>query len=550
MQSSVPASSPGTGSTPPLAWGERQGWGGGPGRRGAGRRSVPPLLAAACLLTGVALAAVGYWQHHYLRGLELENQGNWAEAQVEFLRAIEAQPRPRSRVVTAERTVILRYDPHFHRARCLVELGRFREAAVHLQLARAAGVTPPPAIRELADRIQAHWPPATPTTSPPPTPIPTTPPTPTPLPTATTPLTPVASPQAEPLPTPTPGAAPTPVVTPLQFQSRPAPLHLWAAAALVAAPALAAWWLWRRQRGDGREAGKTAATQHLETAITAIGTEGVLGGYRLTGILGRGGMGTTYRAVRERDGTAAAVKVPHEGWRADASFLARFLREGKLGEQLHHPRIVRIFEAGEEGGQPFLAMELLQGKTLKQLLREEAPLALRRALEMARDIAEALDYAHAKGVVHRDLKPENIMVMGDGVLKVMDFGIARVAGEAGLTASHSFLGTPLYAAPEMVEAKRIDHRADLYALGIILFEMLEGTVPFTADSPYRVLKMHVEEPLPSGSALPRPVPPAVWQVVERLSAKDPNDRYPTAAALLVELNRLLQHFPRLEGERG
>ncbi|NWF99505.1 MAG: serine/threonine protein kinase, partial [Thermoanaerobaculaceae bacterium] len=363
-------------------------------------------------------------------------------------------------------------------------------------------------------------------------------------------LTPVASPQAEPLPTPTPGAAPTPVVTPLQFQSRPAPLHLWAAAALVAAAALAAWWLWRRQRGDGREAGKTAATQHLETAITAIGTEGVLGGYRLTGILGRGGMGTTYRAVRERDGTAAAVKVPHEGWRADASFLARFLREGKLGEQLHHPRIVRIFEAGEEGGQPFLAMELLQGKTLKQLLREEAPLALRRALEMARDIAEALDYAHAKGVVHRDLKPENIMVMGDGVLKVMDFGIARVAGEAGLTASHSFLGTPLYAAPEMVEAKRIDHRADLYALGIILFEMLEGTVPFTADSPYRVLKMHMEEPLPSGSALPRPVPPAVWQVVERLCAKDPNDRYPTAAALLVELNRLLQHFPRLEGERG
>ncbi len=567
MRPWVPAPSSRATGSPAPAWGKSRHSRGEGRSQSLRRRFASPLLAAWCLLTGVALAAVGPWQHHYLRGLKLESQGAWEEAQAEFLRAIELQPRPRLRVLAPDRTVIASYDPHFHRARCLVELGRFREAALHLQLARAAAVTPPAAIHELAERIRPHWPPGTPTATRLPTPIPTAPPTrpplPTPLPASPSPAEAGMQGEAPATPPPSgassgaetpralpPSLAPTPVVAPLEFPPRSERLTLGLLAALLVAGALVAWQMWRRRQKGGRGMAKTAPTQRLETAVTALDGEITLGGYRLTGVLGRGGMGTTYQAVRERDGTAAAVKVPHAGYRADASFLARFLREGKLGEHLHHPRIVKIFEAGEEGGQPFLAMELLQGKTLKQLLREEAPLPVRRALEMARDIAEALDYAHAKGVIHRDLKPENIMMLGDGTLKVMDFGIARVAGEAGLTASHSFLGTPLYAAPEMVEAKRIDQRADLYALGIILFEMLEGTVPFNADSPYQVLKMHMEQPLPSGPALAHPVPPAVWRVVERLCAKDPGERYPTAAALLVELNRLLQHFSHLEGEGG
>jgi serine/threonine-protein kinase len=179
-------------------------------------------------------------------------------------------------------------------------------------------------------------------------------------------------------------------------------------------------------------------------------------------------------------------------------------------------------------------------------MRQHGPLPLRRSLEIARDIAEALDYAHVKGVIHRDLKPENVMILPDGTLKVMDFGIARLSDQPGLTSSNLFLGTPLYAAPEMVDPKSIDHRVDLYALGIVLYEMLEGVVPFTADSPYRVLEMHMRTPLPALEALPHPVPARVWAVVQRLCEKDPAARYPSAEALLVELNRLLQNFSELE----
>jgi serine/threonine-protein kinase len=258
-------------------------------------------------------------------------------------------------------------------------------------------------------------------------------------------------------------------------------------------------------------------------------------------------MATTYRARRGSDGQTVALKVPHEGCLSDQTFVTRFLREGKLGEQLHHPRIVRIFAAGEDKGRPFLAMEVVEGRTLKQEIRDHAPFALKQALEITRDIAEALDYAHAKGVVHRDLKPENVMILPDGTVKVMDFGIARLADQPGLTTSNIFLGTPLYAAPEMVDPKSVDHRADLYALGIILYEMLEGGVPFTADSPFRVLEMHMRQPLPTREQLAYPVPAAVWATIQRLCEKDPAARYPKAESLLVELNHLLQNFSTVEG---
>lgn len=263
-----------------------------------------------------------------------------------------------------------------------------------------------------------------------------------------------------------------------------------------------------------------------------------IGRYRIEEVLGRGGMATTYRARRVGDRKEVALKIPHET--GDPTYAERFVREGRLGETLHHPGIVRILEAGQDGRQAFLAMELLPGHTLRELMDSaESPLPVERCLAIVREIAEALDYAHSKGVVHRDLKPENVMVLPDGALRVMDFGVARVEGQPGLTNSQFFFGSPVYAAPELVDPRTIDHRADLYSLGVLLYELLEGEPPFVHESIFKLLEMHQREPLPSPEGLPRPLPPAVWRVVARMLAKAREARYPSAQELLVELKRLL-----------
>jgi len=250
-------------------------------------------------------------------------------------------------------------------------------------------------------------------------------------------------------------------------------------------------------------------------------------------------MATTYRAVRCTDSTTVALKIPHDSCLVDESFRTRFLREGELGQQLHHPNIVRIYDTGEDRGLLYLAMELLTGHILRQELRAIKRMPERRALEIVRAIAEALDYAHAKGVIHRDLKPENIMVQADGSIKVMDFGIARVAGQAGITSTNLFLGTPMYGAPESIDSRSVDHRADLYSLGIVFFELLQGRAPFSSESPFQVMEMHLRTPLPTLESLEHPVRSSVWAIVERLCAKDRGNRHPSAAPLLVELNRAL-----------
>ena len=591
------------------------------------------VLAAAAgavllLLLGATPGAVRAqtqppWYERYQHGLELEAQASWEPALREFEAAARVEPRPRKRIATSGRDFIVDYDPHYHMARCLTELGRYPAAVMQLRAAGRANVTPRPRLDELRARLEEGarrvmaGPTAAPTavaeallavTSDPAgarvtvdgsaagvTPLAglavgagehtvrieaagfhpeeqrvtaaaggtytldrelrplAAAATPAPRPRAT-----AAAPTAAPTPMPTAPAVGggVPAVPPAAPQATPAPpagagTPAWLAPALWLALAgalagTALWWLARRRRL--RQPAYTP-TRILEATPTMVKAGQSLGAYELIGLLGRGGMATTYRATRAADGSPVALKVPHEGCFTDPTYLARFLREGKLGEQLHHPRIVRIYEASEQDGRPFLAMELLAGRTLKQELRERGPFAVRRAVEVAADIAEALDYAHVKGVVHRDLKPENVMVLPDGSIKVMDFGIARLEGQEGLTSSQYFLGTPLYAAPEMIEPRSIDLRVDLYSLGIIMFEMLQGAVPFTADSPFKVLQMHQREPLPPLAALARPVPEAVWRVVERLCAKSPADRHPSAEALLVELHALLRVLPVAEGKR-
>ena len=295
------------------------------------------------------------------------------------------------------------------------------------------------------------------------------------------------------------------------------------------------WGRWRQ--GESLDTVSTVPSM-TNSGLLSNTVDGTLGGYRLLEVLGRGGMATTYLAERLADGREVALKVPHES--GDPLFRSRFVREGRLGQALHHPRLVRIFEAGEDSGRAFLAMERIPGHTLRvEIDQRSERMKVRRALEIVGDIAEGLDYAHTKGVVHRDLKPANIMLKPDGSLKVMDFGIARFDDQPGLTAAGYFFGSPLYAAPEQAKEGETDHRADLYSLGVIFFELLEGKPPFVSESVFRVLEMHRDDTLPDPSSLPAPPPPEVWKIVVKLLAKDPQDRFATAQELLVELKRLL-----------
>ncbi len=301
-----------------------------------------------------------------------------------------------------------------------------------------------------------------------------------------------------------------------------------------------------RRRKAGRRPGRETGPPSDSDPTVATGggrtlppeTPRRVGGYELTGVLGDGGMATTYRGRRVRDSLPVAVKIPHRHILRDAEFAERFVREGRLGSTLHHPNIVRIFEAGEENGRPFIAMELLEGETLEQRLAA-APLPVRESLEIARGIAEALDYGHMKGVIHRDLKPDNVFLTTEGTVKVMDYGIARVAASPGLTSTRTYLGTPLYSAPESLNPAALDHRADLYSLGIILYRMLTGKLPFTAPTPLELLEKHRSEPLPTP---PQELPADVLLLLERLTAKAPGDRFPRAEELLVAIRAILNRI--------
>lgn len=280
-----------------------------------------------------------------------------------------------------------------------------------------------------------------------------------------------------------------------------------------------------------------------KTALLKVGGPGEsslgdLGVYRLQRVLGAGGMAQTFLAERRTDGRLTALKVPHDHLLNEQEGRERFLREGRLGATLHHPNIVRIDEASEADGKLFIAMEFLDGSPLSAVLGEEGRLPEHRALEIVRGISLALDYAHMKGVVHRDLKPDNIMILPGDDVKVMDYGIARLLTSPGVTVTGTYLGTPIYSAPEALVPNGIEPRSDLYSLGIIFYEMLVGKVPFWSTDPVQLLLLHRD------SALPEPaeelgLSAEVVALMHRLTAKQPEDRYASAELLLRELGRLL-----------
>ncbi|HEV8253358.1 MAG TPA: protein kinase [Vicinamibacteria bacterium] len=261
------------------------------------------------------------------------------------------------------------------------------------------------------------------------------------------------------------------------------------------------------------------------------------GEYRLLEPLGRGGMASVYKA--ERRGEVYALKRPLPAFLEEPEFLERFLREAEIGRTLHHPNIVRILERGEVEGVPFFTMELVPGETLQAHLHRLGPMDPRAATRIVVQIAEALDYAHSKGVVHRDLKPSNVMVLADGTAKVMDYGIARARRFQGLTVTGSFLGSPEYVAPEAIEGRPTDGRSDLYSLGILFYEALTGRRPFTADAAFTLLRMHLTEPPPPPTSLRPGLSPELEGIILRLLAKTPERRHAAAEDLVLELRDFL-----------
>jgi serine/threonine-protein kinase len=270
-----------------------------------------------------------------------------------------------------------------------------------------------------------------------------------------------------------------------------------------------------------------------------IGT--VLSGrYKLEAKLGSGGMSTVYLARDTTLDRQVAVKVMHREMSEQADQLQRFRQEARAVAKLSHPNVVAVIDAGEDGGHPYIIFEYVEGETLKQRINRVGALEAQEALAYAIEVARGLTVAHARHMVHRDIKPQNVLIDAEGRAKLTDFGISRQLEQDGMTATGRVLGTTDYVAPEQAMGHPVDQRSDIYSLGVVLYEMLTGQVPFSADSQVGVAMKHVNEELPDVQQRRPELSAAAAMVVERATAKDPADRYQSAGEMIDDLSTALE----------
>ncbi|HET9154438.1 MAG TPA: protein kinase [Solirubrobacterales bacterium] len=270
-----------------------------------------------------------------------------------------------------------------------------------------------------------------------------------------------------------------------------------------------------------------------------IGT--VLSGrYKLEAKLGSGGMSTVYLARDTTLDRPVAVKVMHREMSEQADQLERFRQEARAVAKLSHPNVVAVIDAGEDGGHPYIVFEYVEGETLKQRINRVGSLDAQEALAYAIEIARGLTVAHARNMVHRDIKPQNVLIDSEGRAKLTDFGISRQLEQDGMTATGRVLGTTDYVAPEQAMGHPVDQRSDVYSLGVVLYEMLTGQVPFSADSQVGVAMKHVNEELPDVQQRRPELSAAAAMTVERATAKDPAERYQSVGEMIGDLSTALE----------
>src|SRR5215210_5796543 len=263
------------------------------------------------------------------------------------------------------------------------------------------------------------------------------------------------------------------------------------------------------------------------------------GRYRLDAQIGSGGMSTVYRAFDTTLERQVAVKLMHREIASDSDQLERFRREARAVAQLSHPHIVGVIDAGEEDGRPYIVFEYVEGETLKDRIRRHGRLPVDEAIAYAIEIARALGAAHARHIVHRDVKPQNVLIDEEGSAKVTDFGIARSLDEEGLTAEGRVLGTTDYVSPEQALGHDVNGQSDIYSLGVVLFEMLTGDVPFTGENQVAVAMKHVREDLPDVQLRRPDVSAGLAAILDRMTAKHLDVRYPDARSLEADLEDAL-----------
>jgi serine/threonine-protein kinase len=269
------------------------------------------------------------------------------------------------------------------------------------------------------------------------------------------------------------------------------------------------------------------------------------GRYRITNRIGTGGMADVYCAHDEHLGRDIALKVLHRRFAQDQDFVERFRREASAAAGLQHPNVVGVFDRGEYDGTYYIAMEFLRGRTLKEVIGQEAPLDQARALDLTVQILRAAGFGHRRAVIHRDFKPQNVIVDEEDRVKVTDFGIAR-AGASEITETGSIMGTAQYLSPEQAQGTAAEESSDLYSIGVMLFEMLTGQLPFEGDSAVAVALQHVTEPPPPVRMLRPDVHPALEAVVNQALAKDPRQRFQDADSFIAALEHVRPHVQALQ----